>query len=152
MAAPLAYSFADIVCSLTGPGGSVILSEGGLADEGITIAMTDDKTSMVTGADGSGMFSLHAAKSGRVTIRLLKNSPLNRVLMDLYNYQQTSSAYTGQNVLTLSNPQWGDDYQCQAGAFVKLPDNVNAKEGGTMEWPMNFIYIDAKLGDGQLAL
>ncbi len=39
-----------------------------------------------------------------MTIRLLKNSPLNRVLMDLYNYQQTSSAYTGQNVLVLSNP------------------------------------------------
>lgn len=152
MAIPIAYSFADVVCSLTGPGGSVRLSAGGIADEGITIAMTDDKTSMVTGADGYGMHSLHETKSGRVTIRLLKNSPLNRVLNDLYDYQQTSSANAGRNVLTLSNPVWGDDHQCVAGAFVKRPDNVNAKDGGTMEWPMNFIYIDTKLGDGNLAL
>ncbi|KTS10252.1 phage protein [Methylobacterium sp. 1030] len=151
-AAPITYSFADVVCSLTGPGGSFTISEGGLADEGITLSMTDDKTSMVTGADGYGMHSLHAAKAGRVTIRLLKNSPINRMLQDLYNYQQTSSAYTGQNTLVLSNPVWGDDHQCSAGAFVKLPDNVNAKDGGTMEWPMNFIFIDNKLGDGSLAL
>ena len=152
MAAPIAYSFADIVCSITGPGGSFTISEAGVADEGITIAMTDDKTSMVTGADGSWMHNLHPAKAGRVTIRLLKNSPLNRAMMDLYNYQQTSSAYTGQNVLVLSNPQWGEDHQCVGGAFVKLPDNVNAKDGGTMEWPMNFGAIDSKLGDGNLAL
>jgi hypothetical protein len=152
MAAPVAYSFADVVCSLTGPGVSVILSESGLADEGITISMIDDKTSMVTGADGSWMHSLHCSKAGRVVVRLLKNSPLNRVLQDAYNYQQSSSAYTGQSVLVLSNPQWGDDHQCVGGAIVKLPDNANAKDGGTMEWAMNFGSIDSKLGDGSLAL
>lgn len=152
MAAPVAYSFGDIVCSITGPGGSFTISEGGVADEGITIAMTDDKTSMVTGADGSWMHNLHEANSGRVTIRLMKNSPLNRRMMDLYNYQTGSSAYTGQNTLVLSNPQWGEDHLCKGGAFVKLPDNVSAKDGAAMEWTMNFGSIDTKLGDGQLAL
>ena len=152
MAAPIAYAFTDVVCSITGPGGSFTISEGGVANEGITIAMTDDKTTMVTGADGYGMHSLHAARSGRVTIRIMKNSPLRRRMTDLYNYQQTSSAYTGQNTLVLSNPAWGDDHICSGGAFVKLPDMVNDREGGTMEWAMNFIYIDSKLGDGQLAL
>ncbi len=62
MAAPLAYSFATSSArSLAQAARSSCRRR--LADEGITIAMTDDKTSMVTGADGSGMFSLHAAKS-----------------------------------------------------------------------------------------
>ena len=142
------YSFLDVQCSLAGPGGALNLSEGGIADEGITIAMSDDKTSMVTGADGSGMHSLHAAKSGRITVRLLKNSPKNAALVSLYNFQSTSSAYTGQNTITLSNPIWGDNFSCRQVAFAKLPDNVNAKDGGMMEWTFNAIYIDQKLGTG----
>lgn len=152
MAAPIAYGFVDIQCAIKGPGGSFSISEGGIADEGITVAMTDDKTSMVTGADGYGMHSLHESKSGRVTIRLLKNSPINRQLNDMYDYQQLSSAYTGKNTLTVSNPAWGDDHICQYGAFVKRPDIGYGKDGATQEWAMNFIYIDTKLGDGSLAL
>lgn len=151
MAGPIAYSFLDVTASIDGPGGSFSLSDGGIADEGITISMTDDKTSMITGAGGDGMHSLHAAKSGRVTVRFLKNSPKHRQLQTLYNYQTTSSAFTGQNVISMANPVWGDDFQCKYGAFVKLPDNVNAKDGNVMEWAFNFIEIDPQLGDGTLA-
>jgi hypothetical protein len=146
------YSFIDVQCSIAGPGGSLILSEGGVAEEGITVAMTEDKTSMTIGADGRGMFSLHAGKSGRVTVRLLKNSPLNSQLMAMYNYQQTSSAYTGRNTIALSNPVWGDDHACRSCAFIKLPDNANGKDGGTMEWAFDCIEIDSQLGDGSLTL
>ena len=149
---PAAYSFLDVQASIVGPGGSLILSEGGVSDEGITVAMTEDKTSMVTGADGSGMHSLHASKSGRVTVRLLKNSPLNAALMSMYNFQSTSAAYAGRNTITVQNPSWGDDFDCRECAFVKIPDNVNAKDGGMMEWQFNAIYIDPQLGDGSLVI
>lgn len=146
------YSFLDVQCSITGPGGSLILSEGGIADEGISIEMTEDKTSMIIGADGEGMHSLHAGKSGRVIVRLLKNSPLNAALMTMYNYQSTSSAYAGQNTISVSNPIWGDDHDCRQCAFVKVPNNANAKEGNTQEWAFNSIKIDSQLGDGSLLL
>lgn len=151
MTAPIAYSFQDITASIKGPGGSFSLSDQGLADEGITVAMIDDKTSMVTGASGDGMHSLHAAKAGRVTIRLLQNSPIRRKLNDMYNFQTASSANTGKNTLTVSNPAWGDEHVCQFGAFVKQPDFTKAKEGGTLEWVLNFILVDTVLGDGTLA-
>ena len=148
---PNAYSFCDVQCAIAGPGGNIIVSEGGVADEGITISMTEDKSSMVTGADGSGMHSLHCSRAGRVTIRLLKNSPVNALLMRMYHFQVTSSAYLGRNVLSLTNPVWGDEFMCRDGAFTKLPDNVNGKEGGMMEWVLNFIMIDEQLGDGTLS-
>lgn len=146
------YSFLDVHCTLTGPGGSLILSEGGAAKEGITIAMLEDKVSTTIGADGYGMHSLHGGNAGTVTVRLLKNSPLNAALMTMYNYQKTSSAYTGRNTISLSNPIWGDDHDCRQCAFVKLPDNVNAEDGGMMEWQLRAISIDSQLGDGSLVL
>lgn len=145
---PVTYSFADVVCSITGPGGSFILSEDNIADEGITIEMADDKSTMTTGATRGGMHSLHESRAGRVTIRLLKNSPNNRRLAELYRYQTQSSAYFGQNTISLSNPIWQDDHTCSQCGFVRMPTNTNAKDGGTMEWVFNSLDIDSVLGDG----
>jgi len=145
---PVTYSFADVVCSITGPGGTFSLSESNVADEGITIEMTEDKSTMTTGATRGGMHSLHESRAGRVTIRLLKNSPTNRLLSDLYRYQTQSSAYFGQNTISLSNPIWQDDHVCAQCAFVRMPTNANAKDGGMMEWQFNALDIDSLLGDG----
>ncbi len=144
------YSFQDVNCSIEGPGGRLILSESGLADEGISIEMSDDKTSMATGATRGGMHSLHASNAGRVTVRLFKNSPLNRSLMEMYRFQGLSSANAGQNVISLSNAAWGDDHTCSECAFVRVPTNNNAKDGGMMEWTWNSLDIDSVLGDGTL--
>lgn len=149
---PVTYSFADVTCSITGPGGSYLLSEQGVADEGITIEMTDDKSTMTTGATRGGMHSLHESRAARVTIRLLKNSPANRVLTEMYRFQTRSSAFFGQNTISLSNAVWQDDHTCAACAFVRMPTNTNAKDGGTMEWVFNSLDVDSVLGDGFAAL
>jgi hypothetical protein len=130
---PIAYSFIDVQAAIEGPGGNFSVSEGGV---------------------GTGMHSARASRAGRVTIRLLKNSPINRKLMDMRNAQKAGGlvggAFTGRNILTLTNPYWGDDYQCRAGAFGKAPNVTYAEDGNTNEWVMNFIYIDSVLGDGSL--
>ena len=143
------YSFVYVNCTLRGPGGSIILSDGGTAKEGITIAMTQDVSAMVIGADGSGMHSIHADQSGRITVRLLKNSPINAALMAMFNYQRLP-AYGGQNIISLSNAYWGDEITCTGVAFVKQPDYVASEDGGMNEWAFNAIYIDQRLGDGSL--
>ena len=143
-----AYSFLDVQCAMTGPGGTFSLSEGGVAEEGITVAMRDAKNTMVIGADGTPMHSLHAGKGGTVTLRLQKTSPINELLMDLYNFQTTSSAFHARNVFTIANPVTGDAITARACAFQKLPDNVNATEAGTMEWVFDAGVIDQILGSG----
>lgn len=142
------YSFLDCQCAMTGPGGTFSLSEGGVAEEGITVAMRDAKNTMVIGADGTPMHSLHAGKGGTVTLRLQKTSPINELLMDLYNFQTTSSAFHARNVFTIANPVTGDAITAQACAFQKLPDNVNSTEAGTMEWVFDAGVIDQILGSG----
>ncbi|CAK8737758.1 hypothetical protein SODG_001487 [Sodalis praecaptivus] len=68
------YSFMDVSASMTGPTGVIDLGYGSAnAEEGIVVAMTEAKNTMTLGADGEGMHSLHAGKSGTITINLLKD-------------------------------------------------------------------------------
>lgn len=142
------YSFLDVSATITGPGGTFSLSSGGTADEGIVVAMTGDKNTMVTGAAGEGMHSLHAAKAGRITVRVLKNGTVNAMLNQMYRHQELSSANWGHNQISIRNAVTGDSITATEGAFVKHPDSVNAKEGNILEWAFDFIKIDTMLGSG----
>ena len=101
---------------------------------------------MTIGADGTSMHSLHADRSGTVTVQLLKTSPVNQKLSLMYAYQTASSALHGQNTISLANTQTGDSITCQVVAFKKAPDLKYAKEGGTVEWVFNAGRIDRILG------
>lgn len=141
------YSFLDNKCSLVGPGGSVNLASGAsAAEEGITITATEDVNTMTIGADGEGMHSLHANKSGEVVVRLLKTSPVNQQLSQMYALQTASSANHGQNSMTLSNTQIGDFITMRQVAFRKAPDLTYAKDGQIVEWNFHAIKIDRALG------
>lgn len=141
------YSFLDVQASIVGPGGSFQIGSGaGAAEEGITIADAEDRNTMMVGADGQGMHSLHAGKSGNISIRLLKTSPVNAQLEALFNMQSQSSATWGQNVITVSDSARGDFIVCRQAAFVKRPDIVYAKDGNTNEWTFAAIKIDRVLG------
>jgi hypothetical protein len=61
--------------------------------------MTEAKNTMTIGADGEVMHSLHAGKSGTITVTLLKTSPVNKKLSLMYNAQSQSSALWGNNVI-----------------------------------------------------
>lgn len=147
------YSFLDVSASIAGPGGSFQLGSGaGAAEEGITFAMAEDKNDMKTGADGQVMHSLRAGKAGTVTIRLLKTSPVNAQLSQMYALQTTSSALHGQNVLTVNDSQRGDLGSARQAAFKKLPDLTWAKDGNTVEWAFDAGSIDLLLGSGSPAV
>lgn len=141
------YSFLDIQATLVGVGAVINLGAGAaVSEEGITISQSGDKNTMTVGADGEGMHSLHADKSGTLAVRLLKTSPTNAKLMALYAVQSLSSAVWGQNVITVTNPQIGDVTTCRGVAFKKKPDMSYAKDGGTYEWTFDVIKIDTLLG------
>ncbi|MBC7074661.1 MAG: DUF3277 family protein [Syntrophomonadaceae bacterium] len=137
------YSFLDTHCAIAGPGGAFTLT-GGAAKEGITITPREDKNRMDIGADGSGMHSLRADKSAGITIRLLKNSPVNALLSAMYNFQQTSSTLWGQNVITVVS-SIGDAISLREVAFKKQPVVTYAEEGGMNEWELEGIEMDELL-------
>lgn len=140
------YSFIDCVASIEGPGGSFDLGYGAaVSEEGITVVPAADKNTMAIGADGKGMHSLHADKSGQVTLHYLKNSPTNTALMNLYNYQIQSASRHGQNVIVVRNSAMGNSATCVGCAFRRLPDFNNAKDGGIVTWVFDAIEIDEVL-------
>lgn len=141
------YSFLDVNATLVGAGAVIDLGAGSAnAEEGITISRVDDKNTMITGADGEGMHSLHAAKSGTVTLRYLQTSPTNAKLMALYDAQSLSSSLWGQNVISVRNSASGDATGCRECAFKKVPDLSYKKDGGTYDWVFDVIKIDTILG------
>jgi hypothetical protein len=129
------YSFLDVQAVVAGPGGVANIGQGsGASEEGITIEAAEDKNVMTIGVDGSVQHSLVASTAVKLTVRLLKTSPINNILMTMYNIQTTSSSLHGQNAITVANPHSGDTIQITAAAFSKRPSITYAKEGGMNEW------------------
>lgn len=141
------YSFINVQATITGPGGVFNLGNGaGNSEEGITIEMAGDKNTLTVGADGTPMHSLHADKSGAVTVRLLKTSPVNAQLQALYDLQTTDARLHGQNVISIANTASGDNIGCRYVAFKRNPTNTYAKDAGMVEWQFDAGMIDSILG------
>ncbi|HIG1766903.1 TPA: DUF3277 family protein [Klebsiella pneumoniae] len=142
------YSFIDVSASLTGPTGSIDLGYGSAnSEEGITVVMAEAKNTMTVGADGEVMHSLHAGKSGTITVTLLKTSPVNKKLSLMFNAQSQSSATWGNNVIVVRNKVSGDISTARSCAFQKQPDHANAKVGNTVSWVFDCGKIDQLLGE-----
>lgn len=141
------YSFLDVAATLTGPGAVISLgADAGVAEEGITITPAGDTNTMTIGSDGSGQHSLHADKSGTVTVRLLKTSPTNKILAAAYAFQRASGANHGQNTIVITDTNRGDLISCRQCAFKKAPDLTYGKEAGFVEWSWDVVVIDRGLG------
>lgn len=142
------YSFLDVSATITGPGVAALNMGAGSAnsEEGITIEAVQDKNVMTVGADGKGQHSLVAADDKKVTVRLLKTSPVNAKLMAIYLLQGSSSALWGQNVITVRDSGRGDTTVCQGCAFKKVPTLTYAKEAGFNEWEFDVISGNSVLG------
>lgn len=143
------YSFLNVQASLLGPGGNVNLGAGaGVAEEGITLSMAEDKGDTKVGADGQLMQTLRASNLGRVSVRLLKTSPVNAFLNQMYNLQKLNAGLWGQNIIRVSDVQRGDNHLGTQMAFTKLPDVVYSKDGVMNEW--TFVgNVEENLGTGQ---
>lgn len=143
------YSFQNVNGSIAGPGGFAALAAGSAAaEEGLTIEMVEDKNVMTIGADGAGQHSLVASTACHVTVRLLKTSPINAILMLMYNLQSASAGLWGSNVMTFVDTSRGDLILITGAAFKKFPTVTYAKEGGMMEWTFDGITNSSVLGVG----
>ncbi|MCM2483375.1 phage structural protein [Burkholderia glumae] len=141
------YSFMDVTATIVGPTGSFSLGYGeATAEEGITITRAGNKNTMTIGSDGEGMHSLHADKSGQITLRYLKTAPVNAKLMAMYDAQTASSALHGKNLIEVSQAVSGDVITGRSCAFKKAPDLKYAKDGDIVEWQFDVVKIDSLLG------
>lgn len=141
------YSFIDTSATWTGPGGTLSLgSTSGVADEGITIEYAEEIGHMDIGADASVQHSLHANKSGKITIRVLKTSPINQQISAKIAFQRASAANYGQDTFSIANLVTGDIITCQHVAPSKFSPITYAKDAGMNEWELNAGLIEPTLG------
>lgn len=146
-----AYSLLDVSVSIDGPGGLFAIDGSGLAEEGINIESVGDINTMTVGGDGEVMHSLSASTACTVTIKLLKTSPSNAMLMAMCNFQRASSARHGLNSFIVRDSARGDLHVVSEAAFKKVPALTYAKEGGLVEWVFDGGKLDPMLG-GESAL
>jgi hypothetical protein len=143
------YSFKDVNAAISGPGGAINLGSGaGASEEGITIVAVGDKSVMQIGADGQGQHSLVAGEASTITVNLLKTSPVNALLMQMYNYQTSSSVLHGRNTVVVSDLGRGDFISLEQVAFKKAPDLNYVIEAGTNSWVFDAIVTNRNLGTG----
>lgn len=143
------YSFGDVSATLNGPTGSFQLGMGaGAATEGITIEMMTDGNTLMVGAGGEGMHSQNLDTSSTVTVRLLKTSPVNGLLMAAYNAQRVNSALYGKNAIVVRSVYQGDLVVCREVAFARVPTLNYGTEGGTNEWIFHATNTITVLGGG----
>ena len=83
-------------------------------------------------------------KSGKITVRLLKNSPVNALLSLMYNVQSTSSVLWGKNIISLASGI-GDSITAQQVAFTRQPTVVYSEDGPINEWDFDAITVDMLL-------
>lgn len=141
------YSFLDVHASIVGPGGAFAIGAGsGVAEEGISVSANGDIGGVHIGADGSGMHTLFADKSGKLVVRLLKTSPTNALLSALYAFQTANGATHGQNTIVINDSSRGDVVTCTQAGFTKAPDLNFAKDTSMVEWDFHAIKIDRALG------
>lgn len=137
------YSFQDVQAAIVGPGGAFNIGNGaGVADEGITVTAASEMSTMTIGADGLGMHTLHADRSGKIVVRVIKTSPVNALLMAMLQFQRVSAANHGQNTITITHTSLGDVTTAQQVAFSKVPDNAYAKNADIREWNFDAITVD----------
>lgn len=140
------YSFLDVQAAISGPGGAFNLGSGAaVSDEGITVQFNSEVDTMLIGADGEGQHSLSADRSGKITVRMLKTSPVNALLQAMLEFQRASASLHGQNTIVISDTNRGDIITARQVAFSKSPDISYAKEAGMMEWEFNAIKINPVL-------
>jgi hypothetical protein len=143
------YSFLDCNAGIVGPGGAINLAaDAGAAEEGITIVPVEAKNIMQIGAGGQGQHSLVAGEASTVTVNLLKTSPVNALLMAMYNYQTSSSVLHGKNTIAITDLGRGDLITLSKVAFQKAPDLGYAKEAGMNAWVFDAIFTNRILGVG----
>lgn len=143
-----AYSFLSVEATFSGPGGSFPIGSGaGVAKEGISTSFDEAKGSVTTGADGTIMSSLHATQTGKMTIRLLKTSPVNALLSSAYAFQRQSAANWGQNIIRVVDKARGDVATIRQAIFVKFPDNAWAEDPNIMQWEFQGVLVES-LGAG----
>lgn len=141
------YSFIDVTAVINADGLGVFRLGGdgtSQAEEGITIVYTEETNTQTIGADGSVMNSLHAAMAGTLTTRLLKISPVNYQLAQLYNYQRMSSATWGRNIITIRDVGREEQITCLGCAFSRFPQITYNKVGAVMEWEFHVSVIMPK--------
>jgi Protein of unknown function (DUF3277) len=143
------YSFLNVSAFMAGPGVAVNLGHGAAAaEEGITIEAAEDKNVMAIGADGKGQHSLIASDAALVTVRLLKTSPANALLMAAYDVQTSSASLHGKNVITVTDSNRGDLHTLSQVAFKKKPPINYKKEADIIEWTFDAVSANSVLGAG----
>ena len=144
-----AYSFRDVNCSIVGPGLALILGQdAGVGEAGISVELIEDKDTLVIGADGGPMHSLHAGQGGNFTVRLLKVSSQNFLLSAAYALQSASSATWGLNTIVITDTSRGDVTTGMQCAFRRQPANTWAKDANIVEWAFNAGRVFETLGPG----
>lgn len=152
------YSFAQVTATLVyqfnGAPVTLILSEGGVGEEGIEIESALDTNNMKNGADGSVQHSLRIARPAHLKLSVMRNNELNNQLSLAFNNTTSTAASHGLMSITIIDSTSGEQTICTGVAFKKLPSNSYKQDAEPLVWEFdvgNILYTAGINTDGGTA-
>lgn len=101
-------------------------------DDVVSFEMNEDAWALSMGADGEGTRSKSNNNSGRLTVKLAKESPFNAVLMGFYKADQLSNA--GAVPMLFKDGSGNTLHSCEQMWITKIPTDAHGRAPGDMEW------------------
>jgi hypothetical protein len=138
-----AYSFLNNTVLING----VPVTQWSEDNDAMKIERAEDSVKSKVGVDGKMAIAINANKSGKLTIKLMQTSPMNKVLEGFLHLQE-DGPQSMVPIAFLFQDSWRQDIG--KGAFGYIVKQADIKRGGEIvaqEWSFMFENISILLGD-----
>ena len=132
-----AYSWNDVVMTITGPGGTLTIGKGtGGADGGVKITQMSDVNVFEPGLGDTGMHHKQETSAKSIEVNMLAGADENLILRTMYNIQKSGdSSIWAENVITIKTRLPGMTIGVYTGcAFKTLPEIGLANQAAPLVW------------------
>ncbi len=103
----------------------------GIAEAGVTVAMSEDFGERVKGGDGSSYWTEYCSTDGTITLNVLATSPAYAFFVALQHAQRASGT-KGRDSMTILNRDFNEMISCADCAIQNISGETYDKAGSTV--------------------
>lgn len=123
------YTIKNVSISYAAFSGATFDCKQGLAEDGVTVSMTEDFGERLNGAAGDTMWSEYETNSGTITINLMPNSK-TFAFLDALHTAQRASGTAGNDAVYITNRNNGETITATEVA-IQNPGDITYNKSGT---------------------
>lgn len=125
------YTLANVSVTYAPFGAASFDCKNGIAESGVTIAMSEDFGERVKGGDGTSMWTEYCSSDGTITLNVNQYSPVYAFFVALQNAQRLAGK-KGRDTMTILNRDMNEVITCSQCAIQSISGETYDKSGSTV--------------------